>query len=869
MSICSFLLACILAAGPAPPSEAPGAHLTSVFATDFGDPSDSDFNGWPDGWTRRHGGGFPRFVEVALDFESLTPEIRGSLRARMNGGAVEISSPAIPIDERHNYALSAAIKTAGLTHSQASARLTLLDENGKEIESFASATVGGTADWTTVDIPPSNAGGAAARFAVVRLVVNSDGRHDLAGDVWFHHVRLYEQPRLRIEANHPLALYSEPGTIELQIGVAGLKREMTDLQLELLDFANQVLAHSEMKLDLNTSPAAATSVAAGAESAEPDAGVEWSGVVSWRPPVKDFGYYRVRARLGGEGDELAETISLCVLDPQTRWGGQFGWSFSAEERDKLPPAIIELIQQAGIGWVKMPLWLDEKDPRAAPTRQLLATLNLRNINCVGVLATPPASVRAKLPSSAFAANVFTADPKIWYPSLENVFLQFGIETRYWQLGRDGDRSFVGFPELNRRLIEIKKQLETSGQALHMGIGWDWIEELPADQGTLRFVDLSSHPALTTQETQNYLQETARGQTSRWLNIEPAWLATLASQDRAAALVQRMVTAAAFGADGIFFAAPLDRAAGLIEADGRPTELYVAWRSTAQALAGATQIGSTPLPEGSHNRVFVRGDKAVMVVWRDEPASETLYLGEQVVCRDMFGTEVPLERDGDQVVLPVGRAPRFVHGVSPDIARWRIATTIEPAQLPSTPGQTFTARLSLNNTFGQNVSGRVRLATPQGWIVHPSQFDFRLSSGERLARDLRVTLPFGVESGAQQVRAEFELFADRPYRLDSFVPVVVGLGDVEIVVNTQVNTDGVLEIEQRLSNHTDQPIRFSCSLFARERRRQRFELVGPPQGQTYATFRVPNGSALVGETLWLRATEIGGRRVLNYRFVVEP
>ena len=73
----------------------------------------------------------------------------------------------------------------------------------------------------------------------------------------------------------------------------------------------------------------------------------------------------------------------------------------------------------------------------------------------------------------------------------------------------------------------------------------------------------------------------------------------------------------------------------------------------------------------------------------------------------------------------------------------------------------------------------------------------------------------------------------------------------------------------LSNEdSKKPISFRCELFAPDRRRRKTEVVGLGQGRDVRTYRLPDGEQLIGKTLWLRAVEIGGPRILNYRFVAE-
>jgi len=47
-----------------------------------------------------------------------------------------------------------------------------------------------------------------------------------------------------------------------------------------------------------------------------------------------------------------------------------------------------------------------------------------------------------------------------------------------------------------------------------------------------------------------------------------------------------------------------------------------------------------------------------------------------------------------------------------------------------------------------------------------------------------------------------------------------------------------------------------------------QVIGLRPGRDDQLYRLPDGQQLIGQTLWLRAEEIGGPRVLNYRFEAE-
>ena len=67
-----------------------------------------------------------------------------------------------------------------------------------------------------------------------------------------------------------------------------------------------------------------------------------------------------------------------------------------------------------------------------------------------------ASVRKPLYSQWFVETA--DDPQMWYPSLEPVLTRLSLKVHWWQLGRDQDTSFVGFPDLPRKMSALKHQL---------------------------------------------------------------------------------------------------------------------------------------------------------------------------------------------------------------------------------------------------------------------------------------------------------------------------------------------------------------------------------------------------------------------------
>ena len=243
---------------------------------------------------------------------------------------------------------------------------------------------------------------------------------------------------------------------------------------------------------------------------------------------------------------------------------------------------------------------------------------------MGLLHNPPPSLRRKLalPETPVAANIFTTDPAIWYPALEPVLSRLAFRVQAWQLGSDDDNSFVGYAQLNEKITVVKKYLDRICQNVNLTLGWGWLDQEPvAKHAPWRFLSMSADPSLTSQELATYLRAGASRTVGHWVHLRPLDRDEFDTATRAADLVLRMTEAKAQGAAAIFLPEPFDDRRGVMNEDGTPGELLLPWRTAAVTLSGQllTYLGNLVLPAGSQNRLFGRGDEAVLVVWSDHAA----------------------------------------------------------------------------------------------------------------------------------------------------------------------------------------------------------------------------------------------------------
>src|SRR5205085_236854 len=75
VALACALLGLIVSALPAANREddTPGTHSVEIFRCDFSDKDDSNFDLWPDGWTRLRGPGYPQYVKIGI-VDELPPQ---------------------------------------------------------------------------------------------------------------------------------------------------------------------------------------------------------------------------------------------------------------------------------------------------------------------------------------------------------------------------------------------------------------------------------------------------------------------------------------------------------------------------------------------------------------------------------------------------------------------------------------------------------------------------------------------------------------------------------------------------------------------------------------------------------------------------
>jgi hypothetical protein len=178
----SALFLLVLGAKPEFAPHYPGAR--EVYQCQFASSSDEVIYGWPPGWTRRHGPGFPRYVRIRVDDNRPPPGGR-SLRIDLDGGAATAYSPDVAVNPDVQYVLEGYVETFGLRYDGAYISLVFLDAARTRLGGVSSEPMRGTHAWQKVCIGPISPPRGTSTM-LVGLYVEPQGQvQDLRGTASF------------------------------------------------------------------------------------------------------------------------------------------------------------------------------------------------------------------------------------------------------------------------------------------------------------------------------------------------------------------------------------------------------------------------------------------------------------------------------------------------------------------------------------------------------------------------------------------------------------------------------------------------------------------------------------------------------------
>jgi hypothetical protein len=910
------VVVCIVAWGSGASTRAEeGVGLTTIARWDFGSSEDLQADRWPDGWTRLRDPKHPGFIPVQIDkkvVEGVTSQdaerFRRSmaklylgwmsgrspwevipetipvpiekfveqtlldpyLRIDMDGSSAEVYSPKIPVDDDSLYGLQLDIQ--GDTDAfHPTAHLLFFDRSGTLIFQTSTPTVPGDGAWRTVRTTGAYEAPDGVAAIQVALRVEPHDVKAIRGSFGFDRIRVVQMPKIRLQMDRPSRLYRSQDSVSIRFFASGLKQGATRVDLMLYDHDGNML-QSESKEVSNVQVAMLT-----AQGAAPPTR-RWDGSCEWKLSGLAPGYYEIVTQLKRANAvffEKSENFAVVPASPIADLDPRFGWSLDERALNWPIDHLLSVVREGGTGYIKIPVWFYASEPMQQDRMiERIDRIQAAGIRCVGVIHRPVLVLeRPNAPDMVSEPALALEDPNVWQPQLEPVFRAMCMRLVDFQVGLDHDIQYGSNPRYAEMLDWIKKILRRYGTEPTLTVARNpWFQ--PSTNPSIDRWQWSIDDSISESEW-TYAMTDSDVRYPDWTCITPASARTYSLSTRTKDLAARMLASIRPWKGRVttgWISRPFSDDSGFLAPDGTPREMFVPYRTLIDAIKNREHMGELSMDGGSRNALLVSDHDSCMILWSASPVTEQLFLGDQVEAIDVWGRKVELDwietPFGPEHRILVDKWPIIIRGVDPKIAMWRMGLTLEQTRLDSLLGQPQTIQVRFNNPFPFSVTGRIDLIAPS---VLANEFD---SAPMDAAAKSEVSVPIDVllrpdaTSQDTPVRVVATLNTSPPKRFSVSKIVRIGNDDVEFETAYRISDADELWLDIEAINHTDATTSFDCQLFVPERRNERIQISSVEDRKT-RTVVLPRASELLYKTLWLRCVQVGTRRILNYRILIEP
>lgn len=904
---------------------------------DFGAKEDLKRDGWPDGWSRTTGQNLPKFIPIAIvkdantqeelesieqfrgfasrilvghqqakwpwqvNLESTPPTIdrwlertalNPYLRAQMDGGAIEVVSPQIAIDNHSLYFASAKIRGESLDF-EAIIKLKFLDEKRATIFEVSSKPIEPTKTWFQVTTDSNEPFEGDIRFVQVVLSAYPKTQNAYRAEFGFDSISVHQTPRLRLTVDKESRAYRMGEPITVRCIATGMKAEQPSLKLTLHDHdgvqvksveSNFIKDSSTRLVNHNskTSSSIPQTESKGPGSAESEK--YWHGYCEWTLPRLDSGFYEISTQMtrGRTGTfDLTEQFVVLPNDGLGRSDSRFGWSLS-ELQQSLPNSelsgkLVDSLRTGRVAKAKIPIWFDSLIQESSDAfTERVDRLQAGGIQCVGVISSPPLSVRKKFPRlDADATGQALEDSVLVQSFLEPVLRQMCLRIVDFQIGWDHETDFVSNPRFASTLDAIQNMLRRYGQETFL---------IASHNPDLQMIPVPSIDRWQLHRSEDFTEQellavlgvgdkSVNQASPSWHSITPIRASHYSLDVRVQDLAARMLAVASESgtlATTAWIANPVDDEVGMIDPLGNPREMYVPFRTLSGTLAGMRNAGSLPVASLEKNYLIHSADEARIVAWSTKPKLVQMYLGKNVTAMDIWGRDVHVEKQeteqGLEQSFMIGRWPMIISGVDLNVAKWRMGIKLLERKVDPLVGQVQELKIQFANPLPTTASGTIRVVAPTIFGESTSA-SFEIAPNETGTISVPVQVLPDADTTETEIGLEFEMGGDQPSRFRIQEWLQVGTDDFEFEITLQMDDQDQLWVTVEAINYRSEPTSFDCLLLIPNRPRERTQIANLTE-RSSRVFIIRNGSQLLNETLWLRCEQIGTRRVENKRIVVE-
>jgi len=785
----------------------------------------------------------------------------GSLAAR-------VPTTVVPVLPLADYAITAMVRTEGLTESRARVIAWLNDDEGREIPGsrVQSAPIATEGAWQPVALAIAGQFPDAVDLGIElqlvqphhyrRVIEKVEPRiEDVRGMAWFDDVSVWQVPRIELFTSSPVNVIVPPEEAELSVLVRDLTSEALTGKLTITDIDNRIV--SDIVIPAANSP---------------------------RPTAIDIsqlplGWYRADFELRRHENVLTRRQLDFVIAPRpgerdTRRTTRFAVDLDVSDVALHDQLTAVLLTRIGCDTACIPVWTrtltsDAIAPWANHLRQFIDRLIDQHMDSTFVLPIVPESLaQAAQVDSSQVIELLRRDPALWRPFLDSVIISFGLQVNRWQLGDRRAEEFGWRDHPQRALADVTSALGNLIAGPTIAVPWPAVEQLPGNftPGGLA-IEVPYHLPPTS------LLDSAQDWNLPGVETSVAFEAlpsdAFSPRERLADLAERMLFGWRAGFDELSVSSPW-----AIHGDQRPIaqpdSTYLALQSFARELGGMEFVTELDLAENAEVWLLrdpLRGT-GMIVAWSkqvgaDPTALHVLLADGPVTTHDLFGNALKIAPGPDGHRIPLDDLPTFIHGISLGLAQFRAGFDFLPSFLEA-EHRVHEHQLVLSNPWVFTIAGTLHLTPPDGWRIAPRTHEFTLAPGSQLRVPVDVVLDRSVLGGHKPLRVDVRLTADREYAFTQFIDLEVGLREVDFsaywtLVPNETTGGTDLVISHYVTNRGERPLTLTTYLAAPGLSQRRRMIGGLEPGQTIVRhFRIENGAAaLAGKVVHVGLAEQNG------------
>lgn len=821
----------------------------------------------PKGWhkTALPDGRFPSYVVGRLSDEHAHGG-QWSFAETLNGANVAyVYRPGYTVHPNNDYLLTGWVRTDKLTLARAQARLTFFDAAGEPIagaeavsEPFGEPDGPADGQWQPFSLRLRGDFPRATRLQITLALVQPKiwqgpackdiYQQDIDGAAWWDDLAVYRLPRISLQTTAPDNVFAPGETPRLKVVLDGIDDADCGVVLTVRNAAGGLVMQQIIDVD--------------ADRPHMERLIELADL--------DVGLYEGELAISSAGKVLSREhcrfVRLAEVPLARRTGLGIDATFLPAEQWE---TLLRYSRHLQAGVVKLPAWPADEAAGpdyadAWPMRAMLTQLTNRGITPTMVLPGLPPEMRANTALRPPLVDALADESPALHEAFAAAVAQYTRQIGPWQVGPTRDYEAMWNTRLASASRTARHWLGKLLVDADVLLGWNAMIEY--DLGVPGRLSLLMPPAAVPEQIPAQLANFPRMVQNAHLELQDEAAPRIA---RLADFALRYAYTRAGGVDTIY----LDPLWQLDDAgDAQPAEALLAARTLGAYLGDARYVGIARLDTQSIALVFRKDDgEGLMLLYSrlaDAEAGDLrLDLPREACQVDLWGRRTALERRDGLALLRPGSVPVLIAGADAGPLSLRASLQMTPEVLPS-KYQRHDAALTFTNPYDQPVTGQIRIRPPEGWTVSPKVERFALAPRQRWTSNVEVIFPYNASAGLKKLDVTIDIDARRTWSVEAPAYFYLALEEVAFDVVQSTGPDGALEVQQIITNRTDQPLSFDCFVQVPQRPRQTRTVQNLAPGATAVKlFRFPNVASLRGQELRAGLREVAGPALLNRTIVI--